>query len=163
MALQQDKIGQLTSFRQRDKFSTQAWNERGLNPSSTELSSRLTQLFDECATALIEAVQSNKSEKLLESVLKEQLSNFNKRDYDTEEKEFICDLSYELAQILKIDSADNISRWLYGSTLTTLLKIQARSNPKKVLDTIHQTCPTCEGALDMFIMRKEEGIPTIAG
>jgi gas vesicle protein len=159
MAFPQDKIDQLKAFRQRDKFSTQAWNKRGLNPSSTELSARLTQLFDECADALIAAVQSNKSDKQLKSVLKAQLSKFNKRDYDTEEKEFICDLFYELAQILDIDFTDNVSRWLYGLTLTTLLKIKARLNPKKVLDTIHQTCPTCTGALDTFIMRKENGIP----
>jgi hypothetical protein len=159
MTSEQDKIDQLIAFRKRNKFSDQAWNERGLNPSSTELSFKLTQLFEKCADALIEAVQSKKTDKQLKTILKAQLYHFNKKDYDTEEKEFVCDLFYELAKILNVDFADNISRWLYGSALTALLKIQATLNPKKVLATIHQTCPTCGEALDTYIMRKQDGIP----
>ena len=159
MALEQNRIDQLTAFRQRDKFSDKAWNERGLNPSAPEISSKLTALFNQCANALIDAVGKNASDKQLKSILKSHLSNFNKRHYDTEEKEFVCDLFYELAQIAKIDFADNVNRWLYGSTMSALLKIQGPFNPKKVLDTIKQTCPTCGGAIDTFIMRREEGIP----
>lgn len=159
MAMEQDKIDQLTAFKHRDKFSEQAWNKRGLNPSSNELSSKLTQLFNSCADALIDSIKIKASEKQLKRALKTQLSNFNKRDYDTAEKEFICDLFYELAQILNVDFADNLSSWLYGSTITTMLKIQAALNPQKVLDTIKLTCPICGTSLDTFIMRKEKGIP----
>jgi len=159
MTSAQNKIEQLTAFKQREKFSYQAWNDRGLNPSSTEISSRLTQLFNVCADALIEAVHSNKSDKQLKSVLKSQLYKFDKTAYDTEEKDFICELFYELTQILSIDFADNLNKWLYGSTLNALMKIQAALNPKKVLATIQQICPTCGGQLDTFIMRKEDGIP----
>lgn len=159
MTLAQNKIDQLTAFRQRDKFSDQAWNNRGLNPPVYEISLNLAERFNLCADALIEAVADNASDKQLKATLKFHLSGFSKRDYDTEEKEFICDLFCELAKILNIDFAANLNRWLYGSTLNTLLNIQFALNPKKVLDTIKQTCPTCDGAIDTFIMRKEEGIP----
>lgn len=159
MTSQQNEIDQLVAFRHRDKFSDQAWNKRGLNPSGSELSLKLAELFNHCADALIQALQNNASKKQLKGTLKSHLSQFSRRDYDTEEKELICDLFYELAKIINIDFADNLSRWLYGATLNSLLKIQAVLNPKKVLDTIKQTCPTCGGALDTFIMRKENGIP----
>lgn len=108
---------------------------------------------------MIDAVGTSASDRQLKAILKSHLSNFSKRDYDTEEKEFVCDLFCELAQIIEIDFAGNLNRWLYGSTMSALLKIVAFFNPEKVLDTIKQTCPTCGGALDTFITRKEEGIP----
>jgi ssDNA-binding Zn-finger/Zn-ribbon topoisomerase 1 len=43
--------------------------------------------------------------------------------------------------------------------MSALLKLQSTFNPKKVLDTIKQTCPTCGGAIDTFIIQREEGIP----
>lgn len=159
MTLEQNRIDQLTAFRQRDKFSNQAWNQRGLNPSAWEVSSKLTEIFNKCADALIDAVRKNSTDKQLKSILKSHLANFSKRDYDTEEREFVCDLFYELAQIVEINFADNVNRWLYGSTMSALLKIQATFNPRKVLDTIEQTCPTCGGAINTFIMQREEGIP----
>lgn len=159
MTLEQNRIDQLTAFRQRDKFSDDAWNKRGLNPSAWKVSSKLTELFNQCADALIDAVGKNASDKQLKTILKSHLSNFSKREYDTEEKEFVCDLFYELAQIIEINFADNLNRWLYGSTMSALLKIQATFNPRKVLDTIEQACPTCGGAINTFIMRREEGVP----
>ena len=159
MNSEQNKVDLLTAFKLRDKFSDQAWNNRGLNPSSSEISSNLTRLFNLSADELIEAVQNNASEKQLKSLLKYQLSKFNKLDYDTEEKEFICDLFFELAKIVNIDFKDNLSSWLYGSALTTLMKIRAALNPRKVIETINQNCPTCKTSLDTFILKKEEGIP----
>ena len=159
MNSEQNKVDLLTAFKLRDKFSDQAWNNRGLNPSSSEISSNLTRLFNLSADELIEAVQNNASEKQLKSLLKSQLSKFNKHDYDTEEKEFICELFFELAQIVNIDFKDNLSSWLYGSALTTLMKIRAALNPRKVIETINQNCPTCKTSLDTFILKKEEGIP----
>ena len=52
-----------------------------------------------------------------------------------------------------------MSSWLYGSALTTLMKIRAALNPRKVIETINQNCPTCKTSLDTFILKKEEGIP----
>lgn len=159
MTSEQDKILQLTIFRQRNKFSDEAWNNRGLNPPGPELSSKLTDLFNSSAGALINAVQNNASKKTVKSVLQSQLSNFNQLDYDTEEKEFICDLFFELSHILNIEFADSAMTWLYGSEVADSMREQLKLHPPTVLDTIHQTCPGCGTALDTFIMRKQEGIP----
>ncbi len=159
MSPEQSKLEQLKAFMQRDKFSDQAWNNRGLNPSDPEISSTLKLLLDECAGSLIEAINTNANDKQIKTILKSHLSNINKQEYDTEEKEFICDLFNELTQIINIDFKDNLNKWLYGSAISTLLKLQSTLNPKRVLETIHQTCPTCNAAIDTFIMRKEEGIP----
>jgi hypothetical protein len=159
MTLEQDKIDQLAAFIHRDKFSDKVWNDRGLNPSAPEISSKLAELFNKCADALVDAVRKNATDKQLKSILKSHLANFTKWDYDTEEREFICDLFFELAQIVEVDLADNVNRWLYGWTMNALFKFQTAFNPRKVLDTIKQNCLTCGGAIDTFIMQRVEGIP----
>lgn len=153
------QIDKLLAFKQKDKFSPQAWNERGLNPSTDELCKKLTNLFNECADNLIIAVNKNVSIKQLKSVLKKALSNFNQLDYDTEEKEFICDLFYELSTIVNVDFNDNISKWLYGGALTNLLKLQKLINPKKIIETRKQACTKCGIELETYIITKEKGIP----
>jgi len=153
------QVNKLLLFKQRDKFSQSAWNDRGLNPSSTELCIQLTQLFDLCADELIKAVNNNNSNRQLKSVLKAGLKNFNKLDYDTEEKEFICDLFHELAIIINVDFNENLNKWLYGSVLTTLMKIQKALKPEKIVQTIKQPCTKCGTQLETHILRKEEGIP----
>ena len=154
-----NKIEFLIEFKQRDKFSNQAWEARGLNPSSTEISSNLSKLFDRISEALITVIQQNGSQKKLKNILTAELSSINKRDFDTEEKEFICDLFYELAQIAGVDLSDSVSRWLYGTTLSTFLKIQGALNSRKRLETISQQCANCGILLETFIIERQEGIP----
>lgn len=155
----QSQIDRLIEFRQRDKFSTKAWNDRGLNPSSNELCENLTQLFNSSVDNLINAINSSSSSRQLKTVLNQELSKFNKLDYETEEKEFICELFQELATITNIDFKDNLNKWLYGSFLTTLLKIKNALNPEKIVDTIRQPCTNCGTQLESYVMRKEIGIP----
>ena len=162
MQTEQNQVDKLLLFKQRDKFSQSAWNDRGLNPSSTKLCNQLTRLFDACADNLIRAVDDKSSSRQLKSVLKSGLTNFNKLDYDTEEKEFICDLFHELATIVNVDFNENLNKWLYGSVLTTLMKIQKVLKPEKIVKTLNQPCTKCETKLETFILRMEEGIPDIS-
>jgi hypothetical protein len=159
MQTEQNQIDKLLLFKQRDKFSQSVWNERGLNPSSTELCIKLTRLFDLCADNLIKATNEKYSSKKLKSVLKSGLSNFNKSDYDTEEKEFICDVFHELATIVNIDFNENLNKWLYGSVLITLMKIKNILKPEKIVKTLKQQCTKCETQLETHIVKMEEGIP----
>ena len=153
------QVDKLLLFRQRDKFSLSAWNDRGLNPSSVELCEQLTKLFHSGADNLIKAINNKCSEKQLKSILKSELGNFNKFDYDTEEKEFICDLFHELATIVNVDFNDSLNKWLYGSRLTALMKIQKILKPEKIVKTLKQPCTKCETELETLILRMEEGIP----
>ncbi|MEI9946453.1 MAG: hypothetical protein WDN26_19810 [Chitinophagaceae bacterium] len=80
--------------------------------------------------------------------MKQDLSKFNKLDYDTEEKEFICDLFHELSTIADIDFKDDLNKWLYGSVLTTLLKLKNILNPEKIVETLTQPCTNCGTQLE---------------
>ena len=155
----QKTIDELLAFKNRDKFAADVWDKRGLVPSSKELCEKLTDLFDSCADNLIDAVNRSSSEKKLKAVLKSQLSRFNKFDYDTEEREFICDLFLELAAIVNVSFNDNLSKWLYGSLLTALLKINKLIRPERIVETQKQPCTSCGITLESLIMRKEKGIP----
>ena len=155
----QNTVDKLLAFKQRDKFSLSAWNERGLNPSSAQLSNQLNELFDLCADNLINASNDEYSSGHLKSVLKAGLNSFNKLDYDTEEREFICDLFHELATIVNVKFNKNLNKWLYGSVLTTLMKIQKVLKPVKIVRTLMQPCTKCGTQLETHILRKEEGIP----
>ena len=131
MKTEHSQVDNLLLFKQRDKFSLSAWNDRGLNPSGVELCDQLTKLFNSSANNLIKAINNRYSGKQLKSVLKSELDNFNNLDYDTEEKEFICDLFHELTTIVNVDFNDSLNKWLYGSNFTSLMKIQKILKPEK--------------------------------
>lgn len=153
-------LKQLQAFRQLDKFSTSAWNDRGLNQSDAELCERLEQLFNKCADNLIEAVNSDYSRRQLKNVLKSNLQNFRSSDYDTEEREFICDYFFQLSNIVSVDFKDNLNSWLYGTVLNTLFKITSFiKGQEKVIETLSQDCTKCNSKLKTYITRKEDGIP----
>ena len=159
MTPEQIKIQSLANFQLRDTFSNEAWEARGLHPSVSEISAKLKLIFDNIAIALMRAIEQNASQKELKVILKAQLSSVNKSEFDTEEKEFICDLFYELATILDVDISDQIERWLYGSTVSTFLKLQRLLTSKRPVETRRQPCSGCGIMLETMIMQKEEGIP----
>jgi len=160
MTNQPSTLEKLIAFRELDKFSGSAWNQRGLNPSDSTLCARLEDLFNDCAGNLIEAVKSGGKPGQLKDILKKGLGQFNKADYDTEEREFICDYFFKLSTIVGVDLKDNLNSWLYGTVLSTLIKVIAFiKGPEKIRAVLSQACTNCGTRLDTFILRKEEGIP----
>ena len=116
-----------------------------------------------CAEELINQIQNDASNRQLKKTLKSGLSNLNKRDYDTEEKEFICDYFFELAQIVEVDIKDDLNSWLYGSTFNALMKVvNTFKKPEQVLETLCQDCTKCKSKLETFILKREAGIPDYA-
>jgi hypothetical protein len=162
MPINKDQIDKLIAFKNRDKFSTQLWNERGLYPPGDEICQAMTKLFDSCADNLIASINHNASKRQLKSVLKEGLSGFNDPDYNTEEKEFICDIFYELTTITDIDFKDDLSNLLYGPALTTLSKIYKFIRPEREIETLSQPCTNCKADLQTYIMQKEKGLPDLS-
>ena len=158
MQTDQEKINTLIEFKERDKFSPQAWEERGLNPSSDDMCEFFISFFNWCADQLIEMIKSQNSTKQLNSLLKKALTSLDKSHYDTEEKEFICDLFHELASVVNVDFNDLLNKWLYGSALTALMKIQKTLRPEKIVETVRQLCTKCGVQLETFILKKEKGI-----
>ncbi len=151
-------LEKLKIFRDSNKFSDSAWQERGLNPSATEMSNRLEKLFDECTDDLIEAVNKSFSPKQLKISLKIKLENINSSDYDTEEREFICDYFNQLSNIVSFDFKENLNHWLYGYFLNTLLKVSFffKGKNKEILS---QECTKCGLKLETFITKQQIGIP----
>lgn len=118
----------LNAFRNKDKFSTSAWKERGLNPSDSDMCDALQNLFNACADNLIAAANSDVKPKQLKSILKRWLDSINRSDYDTEERAFICDYFDQLSKIVSVDFKDNLNSWLYGKVLSTLFKVNFKNS-----------------------------------
>jgi hypothetical protein len=153
-------LDKLNAFRKLDKFSTSAWEEQGLHPSESEMCKRLQSLFNDCADSLMEATNSDFKPRQLKSILKSWLDSVNSSDYDTEEREFICDYFDQLSKIVSVDFKDNLNSWLYGKVLNTLFKVTSFfKGQDKIVETLSQDCTQCGSKLETFITRKEEGIP----
>ena len=153
------KIDKLKEFIQRDKFSEQAWEQRGLYPSDDELCDYLSSFFNDCAAKLIQGIEKGTSAWGMKIILKSSLRKLNKFDYDTEEKEFICDLFTELAYFVQVDLRWVLSVWLYGYILTALLRIMKFLRPEKIVETRRQPCTQCKVTLETYILQKKKGIP----
>lgn len=160
MTDKQTTLDKLNAFRKLDKFSSSAWEQRGLNPSDDEMCNRLQNLLNDCADNLIEATNSDFKPRQLKSILKSCLDSVNSSDYDTEEREFICDYFDQLSKIVSVDFKDNLNSWLYGKVLNTLFKVTSFfKGQDKIVETLSQDCTQCGSKLETFITRKEEGIP----
>jgi hypothetical protein len=115
--MEADKFYNLSKFKKRNKFSAKAWKERGLIPSNEQLCKFLSNFFDSCADKLVEGLNNKLPEVEIKYLLEKELASLNKLDFDTEEKEFICDLFHELASFVKIDFDKVLEIWLYGYAL----------------------------------------------
>jgi len=150
----------LLAFRNLNKFSDSAWEKRGLNPSDADMCSFMENSFNECADDLIEAAKLNFKSGQFKNILQKGLSCFNAFNYDTEEREFICDYFVQLSVIVAVDFNENLNKWLYGRILNTLYKVHSFFKGRdKFVETLTQYCTSCGSALETFILRKEDGIP----
>jgi hypothetical protein len=95
-------VEKLNFFITKNKFSDSEWLKRGLNPSDDNLCNTMNAIFNECAKSLIIEVQKEFNPKVIKSILKNYLLKFDKKIYDTEEREFICDYFEELSKIVNV-------------------------------------------------------------
>lgn len=154
----QDTLDKLTAFKDRHNLSDERWQERGLNPSDTEISKSIDMLLRNCTDNLIAAVNKRAPQWTLRSVLKKGMSSFNRLNYDTEEAEFIGDLMFELAQIVNINFVFYLNRWIYGALIAVSLELSSLLKDKTVKQTLMQPCIKCATPLETFILKKEKGI-----
>jgi len=91
--------------------------------------------------------------------LKRSLQLFHKSEYDTEEKEFICELFTELAGIVKVDINKELNIWLYGRLSVSAQKLLDLLNSERIIETIGQPCTKCNVTLETHIKIQQEGIP----
>ncbi|UII20534.1 DUF4844 domain-containing protein [Fulvivirga ligni] len=156
-------MNELQRFLKKNKFSNSEWENRGLNPSSLELSQKMYELLNDCCQNLIVLSENGATNKAFKKELKKGLATFNKADFDTEEREFICDYFLELSQIVEVNFKDELYKWLYGSLLNGMLKVASIfKGSSKVIETLSQDCTNCHAKLETFITKKEDGIPDFA-
>ena len=154
-----EKISNLKALQKRYKFSDEEWEKRGLNPSSTELSIYLDSALNSCLESLIHVIEKSNSEKRIKRALKAGLKSIDKSALDTEEKEFVADYFYQISRTVCVDIKNELNSWLYGSFLTSLMKIKEMINPERIVEIVSQDCTKCGIPLETFILKKEEGIP----
>jgi len=153
-------LDNLNSFRERNKFSASEWEKRGLNSSDVDLYNGIQNLLNNCADNLIEATNADFTPRKIKSILKNSLDSIKNLEYDTEEREVICEYFDQLSKIVSVDFKDNLNSWLYGKVLSTLLRvISFLKGPEKFVETLSQDCTKCSSKLETFIKRKEDGIP----
>jgi hypothetical protein len=113
-------------------------------------------LFNDCTDSLIDSIKSNRNESANKKIIKNGLQRFNKLDYDTEEREFICDYFYELSQIINVDIKNDLNNWLYGFGINTMIKIlSAFKKPDRIIETQSQDCTKCNSKLETFILERQ--------
>lgn len=159
MSQYQEILAKLNRYKLQDKFADSVWESRGLKPSSRELCDYLSNLFNTCTDKLIAVTNQNVSEKEYKNILRNELRKLDKLHYDTEEKELICEYFYELANIVKVDFANDLNKWLYGSFLSALMRLTQKSGSEKIVDTLKQPCTNCGVILETYVTKYEEGIP----
>src|SRR5690606_38784419 len=98
-------------------------------------------------------------EKSIKRTLKAGLKSIDKAALDTEEKEFVADYFYQISETVDVDFKNELNSWLYGSFLTTLMKLKEMVNPERIVETLSQDCTKCKAPLETYILKKEEGIP----
>ena len=152
-------IEKLKRFREKNKFSDSEWEKRELNPSDSDLCLKMENLFNGCTDSLINSVENNNNQRKIKKSLKNGLQKFDKLDYDTEEREFI----FELSQIVDIDIKNELNNWLYGFGLNAMIKvISAFKKPDKIVETLSQNCTKCNSKLETFILERQADIPDTA-
>jgi hypothetical protein len=153
-------ITALSGFRNRDKFSHQAFQKRGLNRSDAELCDKLESILNECTDQLITAINDDINDKGIAKILKNNLNNLNRSDFDTEERELICDYFHELSQIVVVKISADLNGLLYGRLFSIMMKISNfLRGPEKVVETQEQPCTNCNIPLRTSILKRQEDAP----
>ena len=153
------KLERLKYLLDKKKFADSEWEKRGLNPSSHELCSLLESKFNACLNSIIVQVEENSKEKMLKLELLKGLKSFDKSNFDTEEKEFICDYFHEISKVIEVDFKNELNKWLYGLLLNSIFKISDFIKGKeKVIEVLSQNCTKCNSNLETFILRKDDSI-----
>ena len=85
-------------------------------------------MFNDVAARLLAQTQADPSPQALKRVLTQFLSSTRRSEFDTEEREFVCDEVSRVARIVNVDVSGNLNRWLYGPLLGYLVSRSRRKS-----------------------------------
>ena len=134
----------LNSFISKDKFSDEIWEERGLIPSDHSTIKQMSDVIDSLAKRVKNAYQTGKTKESIKKILEKEIKNvIGSLMFDTEEREFLGDLIYDLAGILEIELDDDSED-----------RIAIDEN----LENQKQKCDYCSVYLSTLIMAKTKEV-----
>jgi len=144
MALNTEAIEKLETLRKQEKFTDKHWGERGLIPSSAEVVNAMIDLTNKSLDALLADLRAGKGDSDIRNTLLKGLHQFKADDYDTEEREFIGDVFYEIGKALNMPMEKALDIWMYGLEFV-------QSKPKPVITSTSYPCTSCATPLTVVV------------
>jgi hypothetical protein len=162
-----NKILALEKLKNKEKFSNEEWENRGLNPSEKSLCIKLEKSFNDLITNLISSSNKKKSPQEIENIFEKYFKKIKSDELDTEEREFVVDYFDEIAKILKSDSLnEKLNSWTYGTEAydhekaVKKLSEKTLEEERKRHDIISMECLKCRTQLETFILERDNSIPS---
>ena len=162
-----NRILALEKLKSKEKFSSEEWENRGLNPSEKSLCIKLENSFNDLLSNLISTNISKKSDKEIENIFESYFKEIKSDELDTEEREFVVDYFAEIAKILSIRSInEKLNFWTYGiedyhhdeAERKASDKILAEERKRHEILSIE--CQKCKTQLETFILERDNDIPS---
>ncbi|WP_281235158.1 DUF4844 domain-containing protein [Flavobacterium gelatinilyticum] len=162
-----NRILTLEKLKDKEKFSNEEWESRGLNPSEKSLCISLENSLNDLLTNLIFANNTKKSDKEIEDIFDLHYKEIKFDELDTEEREFVMDYFDEIAEILKIDSLnEKLNFWAYGTETynheeaVRKASEEVLAEEKKRHEILSIECQKCKTQLETFILQRDNEIPS---
>jgi hypothetical protein len=162
-----NKILELEKLKNKEKFSNEEWENRGLNPSEKSLCISLENSLTDLLTNLIFANNTKKSDKEIENIFELCYKEIKFDELDTEEREFVMDYLDEIAEVLKIDSLnEKLNFWAYGTETynheEAVIKASEKvlAEERKRYEILSIECQKCKTQLETFILERDNEIPS---
>jgi len=101
---------QLLTFKNKDKFSKQSWDQRGLMPSPPNVIFQMNNSIHNTVDQILSSKQTL-TENNIKKIIRLEMEKV--KMLDTEEREFMGDVFFELSTILNINCQEEINDFMY--------------------------------------------------
>ena len=116
-------VAELEKFIGTPKFSADRWKASLVNPSSDQMCQRMESLVNDVARQVQLLAQAGATPSKIKAAIASSLRATSTLEFDTEEREFICDEIERLARIAHVKVGNILNRWLYGAFLGTVVNL----------------------------------------
>ncbi len=120
-------IDELNVLRKKLKFRFDEPEFSYLNSSDAATIVELERTFNECIDDLLNVLKTQATVFQIKSVIRNGINRFDKKRYDTEEREYIAFYFDKLSNLLGIKINYILNSWLYGYFLATIFKLSGKN------------------------------------
>jgi hypothetical protein len=157
--MNKNSIEQLQNFISSDKFAEDIWKSRGLNPLDKKVSVTLQDFLNRLATNLMNGINAGYDPERMKTIFKNGLLGLDNGDFDTEEREFVCEYIFQLSEIVDVAVKDLLVEWMYGSETANLASNNHHLSSSEI---VSQTCSNCGELLKTKIDGRQADVPDFA-